>query len=89
MSIDISKVYSLNKQEINKILEENSKSEDGEPVPSNPQKRPIDDIKNKYEQNNKKDDTKDTNLVKMDKRIDLKECCFSETIENMIDRENL
>ena len=59
-SEDISKVYSLNKQEINKILEENSKSEDGEPVPSNPQKRPIDDIKNKYEQNNKKDDTKDT-----------------------------
>ena len=59
-SEDISKVYSLNKQEINKILEENSKSEDGEPVTSNPQKRPIDDIKNKYEQNNKKDDTKDT-----------------------------
>ena len=59
-SEDISKVYSLNKQEINKILEENSKSEDGEPVPSNPQKRPIDDIKNKYEQNNKKDNTKDT-----------------------------
>ena len=59
-SEDISKVYSLNKQEINKILEENSKSEDGESVPSNPQKRPIDDIKNKYEQNNKKDDTKDT-----------------------------
>ena len=29
-------------------------------MPSNPQKRPIDDIKNKYEQNNKKDDTKDT-----------------------------
>ena len=59
-SEDISKVYSLNQQEINKILEENSKSEDGESVPSNPQKRPIDDIKNKYEQNNKKDDTKDT-----------------------------
>ena len=30
-----------------------------------------------------------TKLVKMDKCIDLKECCFSETIENMIDRENL
>ena len=25
----------------------------------------------------------------VDKSIDLKECCFSETIENMIDRENL
>ena len=34
-------------------------------------------------------DEKYTNLVKMDKSIDLKECCFSETIENMIDRENL
>ena len=34
-------------------------------------------------------DEKYTNLVKLDKCIDLKECCFSETIENMIDRENL
>ena len=25
----------------------------------------------------------------LDKSIDLKECCFSEAIENMIDRENL
>ncbi len=44
-SEDISKVYSLSKQEINQILQENSKSEDGEPVPSNPTKRPINDIK--------------------------------------------
>ena len=34
-------------------------------------------------------DEKYTNLMKLDKCIDLKECCFSETIENMIDRENL
>ena len=59
-SEDISKVYSLSKQEINQILQENSKSEDGEPVPSNPTKRPINDIKNEFEQqqNNKDDETK-------------------------------
>ncbi|MFQ6901095.1 MAG: PBECR4 domain-containing protein, partial [Coprococcus sp.] len=34
-------------------------------------------------------DEKYTDIVKMDKSIDLKECCFSEAIENMIDRENL
>lgn len=50
-SEDISKVYYLNSQEINQILQENSKNEDGEEIHSNPQKRPIDDIKNKYEQN--------------------------------------
>ncbi|WP_455542302.1 sporulation protein YqfD [Intestinibacter sp.] len=61
-SEDISKVYSLSKQEINQIIKENSKSEDGEPVPSNPQKRPINDIKNKYEQDkNKKEDTTENN----------------------------
>ncbi len=61
-SEDISKVYSLSKQEINQIIKENSKSEDGEPVPSNPQKRPINDIKNKYEQNkDKKEDTTENN----------------------------
>lgn len=52
-SEDISKVYPLSKQEIGKILEENSKGEDGEEVPSNPQKRPIDDVKNKYDKNKK------------------------------------
>ena len=30
-----------------------------------------------------------THNTNVDKSIDLKECCFSETIENMIDRENL
>lgn len=34
-------------------------------------------------------DEKYTDIAKMDKSIDLKECCFSEAIENMIDRENL
>lgn len=29
-------------------------------------------------------DQKYTNIVKMDKSIDWKECCFSETIENLI-----
>ncbi|MBU5336494.1 sporulation protein YqfD [Intestinibacter bartlettii] len=60
-SEDISKVYSLSKQEINKIIQENSKSEDGEPVPSNPQKRPINDIKNEYEQDQDKKDSETKN----------------------------
>ena len=34
-------------------------------------------------------DEKYTNLMKLDKCIDLKECCFSETIENMIDKTML
>ena len=50
---DISKVYSLDKTEIGEILEQNSKTQDGEPIPSNPQKRPIDDIKNEYDTNKK------------------------------------
>lgn len=57
-SEDISKIYSLSSQEINQILQENSKNENGEEINSNPQKRPIDDIKNKYEQNK---DTKENN----------------------------
>ena len=52
-SEDISKVYSLDKTEIGEILEKNSKTQDGEPIPSNPQKRPIDDIKNEYDTNKK------------------------------------
>lgn len=52
-SEDISKVYSLDKTEIGEILEKNSKTQDGEPMPSNPQKRPIDDIKNEYDTNKK------------------------------------
>ena len=54
-SEDISKVYSLNKTEINKILQEKSKTEDGESIPSNPEKRPIDDVKNEYDKNKKED----------------------------------
>ena len=34
-------------------------------------------------------DDKYSNFEKIDKSLDLKECYFSETIENMIDRENL
>lgn len=56
-SEDISKVHPLNKNEINQIIQENSKGEDGEEVPSNPSKRRIDDVKNQFE--NKKDKKED------------------------------
>lgn len=60
-SEDIAKVYSLNKQEINQIIQKNSKNEDGEKINSNPQKRPLNDIKNKYENKDEKENKSEDN----------------------------
>lgn len=64
-SENIAKLYPLSKSEAEQIIKEQNDSNDTEePVPSNPQKRPINDIRNKFEdKNNSKEqnDTKDEN----------------------------
>ena len=62
-SENIANVYSLSKAEAeNMIREQNTHKEGEEVVPSNPEKRPINDIRNEFENtNNKEDDNKDQN----------------------------
>ena len=60
-SEDIAQVYSLTKSQAEKIIKENSVDESGEPTPSNPAKREINDIRNQFEQENN-----DTNNDKSD-----------------------
>ena len=60
-SENIANVYSLSKAEAeNMIREQNTHKEGEEVVPSNPEKRPINDIRNEFE-NTKEDDNKDQN----------------------------
>ena len=62
-SENIANVYSLSKAEAeNMIREQNTHKEGEEVVPSNPEKRPINDIRNEFENtNNKEEDNKDQN----------------------------
>ncbi len=63
-SENIAKVYSLSKVEAeNMIKNQNTPKEGEEIVPSNPEKRPINDIRNQFENaNDKKDDNKNSDL---------------------------
>ena len=62
-SENIANVYSLSKAEAeNMIREQNTPKEGEEVVPSNPEKRPINDIRNEFENtNNNEEDNKDQN----------------------------
>lgn len=62
-SENIADVYSLSKAEAeNMIREQNTQKEGEEAVPSNPEKRPINDIRNEFEgTNNEEEDNKDKN----------------------------
>lgn len=61
-SEDIAQVYSLTKSQAEKIIKENSMDESGEPIPSNPDKREINDIRNQFEQkSNDANDDKSNN----------------------------
>lgn len=64
-SENIAKLYPLSKSEAEQIIKnQNNSTDTEEPVPSNPQKRPINDIRNEFEdKNNSKEqnDTKDEN----------------------------
>jgi len=61
-SEDIAQVYSLTKSQAEKIIKENSIDESGEPIPSNPDKREINDIRNQFEQkSNDANDDKSNN----------------------------
>lgn len=50
-SENIAQVYNLSKSEAEQIVKEQGKTEEGEEIPSNPQKRPINDIRNEFEEN--------------------------------------
>ena len=58
-SEDIAQVYSLTKSQAEKIIKENSVDESGEPTPSNPAKREINDIRNQFEQESNDSDKDD------------------------------
>ncbi len=61
-SEDIAQVYSLTKSQAEKIIKENSMDESGQPIPSNPDKREINDIRNQFEQkSNDANDDKSNN----------------------------
>ncbi len=64
-SENIAKLYPLSKSEAEQIIKQQNNSTDTEePIPSNPEKRPINDIRNEFEdKNNSKEqnDTKDEN----------------------------
>ena len=56
-SENIANVYSLSKAEAeNMIREQNTHKEGEEVVPSNPEKRPINDIRNEFENTNNKEE---------------------------------
>jgi len=63
-SENIAKVYPLSKAEAEKLIKEQTKPKESEElqeeIPSNPEKRPINDIRNEFEeQDNEKDDNND------------------------------
>ena len=62
-SENIAQIDMLTKSQAQQIIREQNVSDDGsEVVPSNPQKRPINDIRNELEHNNSiKEDTKEKN----------------------------
>ena len=62
-SENIAQIDMLTKSQAQQIIKEQNSSKDGsEVVPSNPQKRPINDIRNEIENNNSsKEDTKEEN----------------------------
>lgn len=64
-SENIAKLYPLSKSEAEQIIKnQNNSTDTEEPIPSNPEKRPINDIRNEFEdKNNSKEqnDTKDEN----------------------------
>ena len=62
-SENIAQIDMLTKSQAQQIIREQNVSDDGsEVVPSNPQKRPINDIRNELEHNNSiKEDTKEEN----------------------------
>ena len=62
-SENIANIYSLSKAEAENMIREQNIPKEGEEVqPSNPQKRPIDDIRNEFENtDNKEDDSNKQN----------------------------
>ncbi|AXU65169.1 sporulation protein YqfD [Clostridioides difficile] len=59
-SENIAKIYPLSKSEAERFIKEESKPDEGEEeVPSNPEKRPLNDIRNEFDEDNK--DNKDQN----------------------------
>lgn len=61
---NIAKVYSLSKSEAEELIRQGSKPKEGEEeVPSNPDKRPINDIRNEFKDINKDKDAKDKDEV--------------------------
>lgn len=61
---NIAKVYSLSKSEAEELIRQESEPKEGEEeVPSNPDKRPINDIRNEFKDINKDKDAKDKDEV--------------------------
>lgn len=58
-SENIAKVYPLSKSEAEQIIIEQQKKSEEEEMPSNPEKRPINDIRNDFEDKNKDKDKED------------------------------
>ncbi|WP_242825834.1 hypothetical protein [Metaclostridioides mangenotii] len=64
-SENIAKVYPLSKAEAEKLIKDQSKPKEGEEgqeeIPSNPEKRPINDIRNEFEEQDKEKDKNSDN----------------------------
>lgn len=60
-SENIVEVYKLSKSEAEQIIKNQSKAQDGEEDPSNPQKRPINDIRNEFEDSNNNNESNESN----------------------------
>lgn len=60
-SENIAEVYKLSKSEAEQIIKNQSKAQDGEEVPSNPEKRPINDIRNEFEDNDNSNNNNESN----------------------------
>ncbi len=58
-SENIAKMYPLSKSEAERIINEQNQSSEDEAVPSNPEKRPINDIRNEFEDKNKEQEQND------------------------------
>ncbi len=59
-SENIAKIYPLSKSEAERFIKEESKPDEGEEeIPSNPEKRPLNDIRNEFDEDNK--DNKEQN----------------------------
>ena len=58
---NIAKVHSLSKSEAEELIkqENEKKAKDDEPIPSNPEKRPINDIRNEFKDINNEENEKD------------------------------